>query len=1745
MKEKTSFNYLINYLVSDQVEKTRTYSRFWKELGLLIMLVGIVFGTKTIAAEPVNHYIVLFDASGSIKRDFAGTKRQGLNFWQNRISDSASMAKRLSALVNKALQEPPAGFPSIKPNDLFSFMLFRLNYNHPAYQPPYLFLTNGQVKLHQGLPRSGDYEAFDFKSITGKKGTISLSQAFRGFSPIVAATTAALPFLGKAIGPQNQLIKHTYIVRITDGSYNAETNGADEYSVILRHIETEKRKGEDTRNPEGYEQFRELAKRVSSAFDIGAKTKDCILKTHQIKNPLSQTFNCQDDAFNEIKTIGKGFLISYMKVIPRRPSPRILAHVAKQQLEFQREVRDENIVYVDTNLIQAATSGEDGSSEQDAFVVYPVLTDWKLGEEDEWKECVIDQNGIEVQCHGKDNQVLLTNREGQIHLTDDGSTFQEKLYYRFHYQQTFTGNEPLYPFNYALQPEEFPVSLSIDSSSLPKNNLYYPPPPGAETSSLLGLSVFRAMTMRGKDIEPQQITDEILLRLAKSDDYKDKILTPQKLAEDSKVRVESYKATVDSHNSRAIVLYAVMLGALFFTWLFWPRRKLNVEEKNLAKEGLMLDFNSRQHEQIVLIGLVEVYNIARTLNQKTFNLELAVAKPRFSLFSDEFEDVPLKIEEHKKLVAIGGPGEDEIEDKKSTDGKEYPLFFDPSAIQDCYLPAPSSGHEVQMAIHVALQEKKNKIWMAIQSILKQVDTRQKDLNYDLKLLLHPEKDDMEVISPKIQEEDKQRVIKVEHQNDTQDYEICAYYLKNTTHYHYSWPAQGSFHVVAENADGSPLRDLVCLVMSRQDSSGKHCDENRAVEEPHEDPVAELPYVISHGETLRMSVVIDFTRIQNPIDQDTYRVRLYHRISQNGETRNITEDEWQLLVFRSSQRTEVSMRVIDRQQRESLALHKDRLHLAGVYPVGTKEHPILVHTESGRRKNSLFTLRLANACRNGHGFASWKCRLKPTSKQHLQFPDQALRLVNQQGGICEEGRLRDSSDEAERSMNLKVKLDTNPRHLKIFRPSMILSLNITVDWEVYEDGDNDLEKVRCFTTEITLRCNLKHQPPNHVLAIDFGTSALAIAHAIGPTPVLLPLQDQLQETAKIHRLDDPNGHSPFLCSECNVNAVPERLKELRPEDEDFLVLPLLEDTVRTAPEKVFLSLKALISAGLDTLPLNRHQPEHQHQYKGEDGTLTTEDPPLEKVIEGAYRGLMKHYVKPILDNQKKNGFSHVLITHPNTYTPNHVEELRRIVERVLVGSPYVSPPNVIYKENINFFSESDAVAFYYLVHTLQLHGNDWSRVPDHESILVYDIGAGTLDLTHLEVHWEAHGDTKTPKKIKIKRRSGTNRAGNLLDECIARDLHQHLMTVLNNDRYANPIVISEGPPSKKTIMDGETRFTMDKLREEIHSLKVRLSEGESSMVPSPQASKEHATGEGVDLAQHIKENSLSDEEVMADASLTEDIPPLSVLLTPRGINNPIVKYVGARTAKLYEDCSNITVITVQGRENVYWTPTRDQVLNGTYVKAFLEQVTRKEIYDFFSHRIPKIDTLIISGRSSLWPDFEDRLKTSLGSIPNWVSFNRNSQELKQAVVLGVLERQFRWQDLVVEDPGIIGQFVVFYEKDPHKWHYQPFIKSGDSHEFYLGNSAEVRIGILTNNGFNKCFSFTPSDYYSVDKKLVITLDFDLKEKGILKAKVENSRGEYENIDEGSVSVLSYVDRPWPLGVSKLLEMPPEKVVRRTE
>lgn len=291
--------------------------------------------------------------------------------------------------------------------------------------------------------------------------------------------------------------------------------------------------------------------------------------------------------------------------------------------------------------------------------------------------------------------------------------------------------------------------------------------------------------------------------------------------------------------------------------------------------------------------------------------------------------------------------------------------------------------------------------------------------------------------------------------------------------------------------------------------------------------------------------------------------------------------------------------------------------------------------------------------------------------------------------------------------------------------------------------------------------LEKDPGREWLCVDYGTSATVSVFGDG-TPLnmkLLPLNRRNREI--IQERETNNYRNPlfesgdiFLSSNImlqnntpsiNSNNYNNSLVYLSPSEPRF-----------HANSYRLPYMKALV--GYKNMPNQTFY--NSFTYKSDCNSniiLTFKDKPLdvETIFKSTYHVLFRDYISNCINGKEVNK---IVLTIPNTYTPQHIEFLRRIVKKEI--------PSVI-PEYIWFASESDSIAYYYLKNWLRINPNERkdSFNEKTEHVLVYDMGAGTLDMTYLTIENVESGE----KNVDIVAKIGLNKAGNYLDYVLAESL----------------------------------------------------------------------------------------------------------------------------------------------------------------------------------------------------------------------------------------------------------------------------------------------------------------------------------------------------------------------------------------
>jgi hypothetical protein len=282
-----------------------------------------------------------------------------------------------------------------------------------------------------------------------------------------------------------------------------------------------------------------------------------------------------------------------------------------------------------------------------------------------------------------------------------------------------------------------------------------------------------------------------------------------------------------------------------------------------------------------------------------------------------------------------------------------------------------------------------------------------------------------------------------------------------------------------------------------------------------------------------------------------------------------------------------------------------------------------------------------------------------------------------------------------------------------------------------------------------------------LAIDFGTAAIAVA---GPAPrggaVLIDLQQSLRQ-----RLDPrdytpeevPEFGTPFASA--SVRLVPTHCLDAPNRARSIVDLaPLRRDLVSS--RYPLPHVKALM--GTHALP-DLTGRLREFVYRPMDGAelrVVAEYPiRTEALLREAYARLLTDFVAPALGVTWPRK---VVVTVPNGFTSRHAGQIRS-----LLTSRFP-----LRREYVTFISESDAVACFYVYHWQRLnqqrapHEREALR-PGDEHILIYDMGAGTLDLTYARIRSDRDG----VRDVTVLGDVGSSAAGDYLDYLIAKEIYQ--------------------------------------------------------------------------------------------------------------------------------------------------------------------------------------------------------------------------------------------------------------------------------------------------------------------------------------------------------------------------------------
>jgi hypothetical protein len=660
--------------------------------------------------------------------------------------------------------------------------------------------------------------------------------------------------------------------------------------------------------------------------------------------------------------------------------------------------------------------------------------------------------------------------------------------------------------------------------------------------------------------------------------------------------------------------------------------------------------------------------------------------------------------------------------------------------------------------------------------------------------------------------------------------------------------------------------------------------------------------------------------------------------------------------------------------------------------------------SSAMKRPLLALEIGNSCQFGEGLVSVRVvprlELHDEAKASLKLTDARLRPDNLLE-VFAPGGLRPL---AERDLTVEIR-EGEPAQVRElrFNPAAIaridgaeikpqqvratVTLDIKVrDDEAVRDGNRPPVERRLV---VAVPLHLEMLPDKRWLCIDFGTSAIAAAVGTAGTVGvgdgqqarsihLVPLQEVKKEgegkNGILAQFDFDNleaGNSKLLPSliacdadirynEPGKSAAPTRpgypfspadYDSLKPGHPNFIALPATSRHFRETPRRIVYSLKSWLGRSAERIVFPAGA---GIEYLDDDGTRDRADSlPLERVVESGFAALAEAYLF-----DKDNRAEQLVVTHPNSFTDIHKQRLHRVANKALSRRLSIQLP----ERRIRLVSESDAVAYdhcYKKAKTFPPEGR--------ERILVYDFGAGTIDLSVIEVTWEKRGTASRLKRDGgwvIKSRLGVAVAGNHIDELLARlidgCLKERKLVETYDLSYRHPIVTSRENRESK-LSEVEYRHKIIEFWRELRRGKHKW-DGEGSLVV-----KVGETGKNWLL-------------------------------------------VSASPARLPEEPKADEVSLFKRDGYIYLAIPAVRVNKYPLLVNFLKFVTKDVIDEALKSagvRASDINTVLVSGRGALWPGVREAI---------WDRFPRETyqprygtDDMKEIVAHGAIA----WQNLGIE------------------------------------------------------------------------------------------------------------------------------------
>ena len=630
-----------------------------------------------------------------------------------------------------------------------------------------------------------------------------------------------------------------------------------------------------------------------------------------------------------------------------------------------------------------------------------------------------------------------------------------------------------------------------------------------------------------------------------------------------------------------------------------------------------------------------------------------------------------------------------------------------------------------------------------------------------------------------------------------------------------------------------------------DSSGK---EVSAIQINGLNPAEPISINMQNGKVIKCPIVADFPTLGNPMgEQDTYSIETTltsHFVGcDNEKVDSVEKKNWTVLANVDEIALRVSVRTGQNTER--------------IKDGDKKELPSLKFTPDGGGLKMGYAIYIENMAQNGYDGTG--IIVKELSQTVDIYPkldgadavsidyssadlnkESVFDLTGDHVQALKNGVLLQCTHDERRNRHFNIGFCTNDirhiRHQSGGERLYFMTVRHTIKFKYFIDrtGNGTMNPSEYTEYKFALEYRVEQAPYPEWLAVDFGTSAIVARY--GDKDGVVDLHTQKDNYLK--KLNDPDTvhepGTPFLSSNAamrgNVLENYRHGKSQLLQDYDVtqnlpnidLLTVSLSATPRTEDsniEYLLPTLKQLV--GYEMLPnINIYENltynyldaetkaivESARVYDSNTNT-STKLAQIPTVLTEIYAQLFRYYIGPALGDRRLDQLNKIVLTIPNTFTPNHIRSVKDVVLKSMSQFEI---------REIRFVSESDAVACFYEGHRGELRSRAFTKEVEH--ILVYDMGAGTLDLTYFQSRTAIDGT----RELSSLGRIGVSKAGNYLDALLAECLANRF-EVLNGLTWENQITSSSDLLQARRMKE----FIKDKVKPKIGNvdqLRIGVKEG---------------------------------------------------------------------------------------------------------------------------------------------------------------------------------------------------------------------------------------------------------------------------------------------------------------------------------